>query len=155
MCIAFVTEYQEYIFFCSYRVNSKWGLLSEHPSCLEWYNRCWMLTYQTECQLSVEKRCQKVSLYLERMRLCSTKCRVCKISWIYRQKMNNSKQLRSSTLYCPFITQAVDSSVLPIELNLHKLHLWKCQMVYGLLLRAVTYVKIWKKKDSWMRAVDH
>lgn len=39
------------------------------------------------------------------------------------KKMNNSKQLVSSTFYCPFITQAEDNSVLPIELNLHKLHL--------------------------------
>lgn len=62
--------------------------------------------------------------------------------------MNNSKQPLSSTFYCPFITQAEDSSALPIELNLHKFHLGKCQMVYGLLLRAVTYVKIGKKKDS-------
>lgn len=56
--------------------------------------------------------------------------------------MNNSKQPLSSTLYCPFITQAEDSGTLPIELNLHKLYPGKCQMVYGLLLRAVTYVKI-------------
>lgn len=83
------------------------------------------------------------------MWLCRTKCRVCKnFLNIQAKKMNNSKQALSSTFYCPFITQAEDSSALPIELNLHQLHLGKCQMVYGLLLRAVTYVKIWKKSKT-------
>ena len=41
----------------------------------------------------------------------------------WKTNIHNSKQLISSTFYCPFITQAEDSSALPIELNLHKLHL--------------------------------